>query len=474
MVESISNVKPFLAFHLRLRLSLMMFMQFAVWGAWFVVLGNYLSSPAMGFTGTQIGAVYGTLALGAILSPMLIGQIADRYLPSQLLMGVLHLLGAGLLYVMAQIPGAVGEPFLGVLKGPDHFYWVALAYALIYTPTLALANSISFTHIPDATRDFPMIRVLGTIGWIAANLFVGQVLAADSGPMRDFTERIMGQALGAGAISSNQPLLLAAGLSAILGLISFAQPHTPPTGKPGDPVPFLRAIGLLANPSFAVFFGVSFIITIALAFYYGFTGIFIAERTLWEMPSAYTLHLGFKDIDINVDVASLMTIGQLAEMLLLPILPWFLKHWGMKWVLMLGMASWGIRYVLFSIGTPYPLVLIGIALHGICFDFFLAAGFIHTDNKAPPEIRGSAQALFGFLTYGLGMWIGNLASGYLKDHYTQGATPLPEVLGKLLPAPDYSSGPTDWAHFWIVPAIGVAFCLVIFIAFFRDSEEKIK
>jgi len=221
-----------------------------------------------------------------------------------------------------------------------------------------------------------------------------------------------------------------------------------------------------------VFFGVSFIITIALAFYYGFTGIFVADRTLPEMPSAYVLNLGFREIDINVDVASLMTIGQIAEMLLLPILPLFLRSWGMKWVLVLGMASWGIRYWLFSIGTPYPLVLIGIALHGICFDFFLAAGFIHTDNKAPPEIRGSAQALFGFLTYGVGMWIGNLASGKLVDHYTQGGTPLPAWLGQLLPIPNYSEGPRDWEHIWLIPAVGVAVCLLIFIALFRDTDEK--
>jgi nucleoside transporter len=467
-----SPVRPPLAFHLRLRLSVMMFLQFAVWGAWFVVLGNYLNSPEMGFSPTQIGSVYGTMALGAILSPMLIGQIADRYWPSQLLMALLHLAGGGLLYVMSQIPGATGDPFLGVLQGPDHFYWVTLAYALIYTPTLALSNSISFTHVPDATRDFPLIRVLGTIGWIAANLFVGQVLAAESGPLRDFAGRLMGESLGAGAISSNQPLLLGAGLSVVLGVFSLVLPHTPPTGKAGDAMPFLRALGLLANPSFAVFFGVSFIITIALAFYYGFTGIFVADRTLPEMPSAYVLNLGFREIDINVDVASLMTIGQIAEMLLLPILPLFLRSWGMKWVLVLGMASWGIRYWLFSIGTPYPLVLIGIALHGICFDFFLAAGFIHTDNKAPPEIRGSAQALFGFLTYGVGMWIGNLASGKLVDHYTQNGTPLPTWLGQLLPMPDYSEGPRDWEHIWLIPAVGVAVCLVIFIALFRDTDEK--
>jgi nucleoside transporter len=386
----------------RVLLSTMMFLQFAVWGSWFVVLGPYLVK--LGFTGAQIGDIYGTMALGAILSTMLVGQLADRCFDSEKLMGVCHLVGAGLLYAMSQI------------TDPGPFYWVALAYALVYNPTLALSNSISFANIPDATRDFPSLRVLGTIGWIAANLAV------------DF-------ALPAGAAETNMPLIMAAGCSAVLGVFSFFLPHTPPTGKPGEALPFLRAFGLLGDPSFGVFFAVSFVITIALAFYYGFTGVYLGS--------------------LNVaGIATTMALGQVMEIGFMLVLPFALRGLGMKWVLVVGMAAWALRYGLFSIGDPYILVLIGIGLHGVCFDFFLAAGFIHTDNKAPAAIRGSAQALFSFLTYGVGMWIGNMVSGRVVDAYTV-------------------EGVADWSSIWMVPAIGAAVCLGLFILLFRDTPGKV-
>lgn len=386
----------------RVLLSTMMFLQFAVWGSWFVVLGPYLVK--LGFTGAQIGDIYGTMALGAILSTMLVGQLADRYFDSEKLMGVCHLVGAGLLYAMSQI------------TDPGQFYWVALAYALVYNPTLALSNSISFANIPDATRDFPSLRVLGTIGWIAANLAV------------DF-------ALPSGAAETNMPLMMAAGCSAVLGVFSFFLPHTPPTGKPGDALPFLRAFGLLTDPSFGVFFAVSFVITIALAFYYGFTGVYLGS--------------------LNVaGIATTMALGQVMEIGFMLVLPFALRGLGMKWVLVVGMAAWALRYGLFSIGDPYILVLIGIGLHGVCFDFFLAAGFIHTDNKAPAAIRGSAQALFSFLTYGVGMWIGNMVSGRVVDAYTV-------------------DGVANWSSIWMVPAIGAAVCLGLFILLFRDTPGKV-
>jgi len=380
---------------LRFNLSGMMFLEFAVWGAWFVVLGNYLS--ALNFTGSQIGSIYATMSLGAIFSPMFIGQIADRYFSSERLMGVLHLAGAGVLYCMAN------------LTDPDQFYWTALVYALVYSPTLALSNSISFSHLPDAARDFPSIRVLGTIGWIVANTIVGQWLD----------------------IKTNQPLLLAAGFSVLLGLLSFFLPHTPPKGKAGEALPFLRAVGLLREPSFAVFFGVSFVITIVLAFYYNFTGLYLEHQ------------IGVKD------VATTMTIGQYAEMLLLPALPFFLARMGMKWVLAMGMLAWGIRYAIFAVGEPYGLVISSLALHGICFDFFFAAGFIYVDNEAPPDIRASGQALFSFLTYGAGMWIGGELSGRIVDHFK------------------ISENVHNWTGIWIVPSVGVFIALAIFLAFFR-------
>lgn len=402
-----SSAAPPLDMGVRLKLSIMMFLQFAVWGAWFVVLGRYLEK-GLGFSGTQVGSVYGTMALGAIISMMVAGQLADRVLASEYLMAIFHLAGAGLLYYMAQV------------QTYEMFWAVAFVYALVYNPTLAISNSLAFANIPDATRDFPTLRVLGTIGWIAAGLSV------------DFL-------LPAGSDVTNRPLLLAAGFSAALGLFSLALPHTPPSGKAGDALPFLRAFGLLRDPSFAIFFGLSFAITIALAFYYGFAGVFLGNVGV-------------------TNVATTMSYGQMSEIGFMLVLPFALRYFGMKWVLAIGMAAWALRYFCFSYaasGEPFPLILLGVILHGVCFDFFLAAGFIHTDNKAPAAIRGSAQALFSFLTYGVGMWIGNEVSGRIVDLYTV-------------------DGVKNWAGIWMVPAVGAAVCLGLFIVLWRDKAGKLE
>ncbi|QOV92263.1 MFS transporter [Humisphaera borealis] len=402
-----SEAKPPLDMGVRLRLSVMMFLQFAVWGAWFVVLGRYLE-VGLKFSGTQIGSVYGTMALGAIFSMMIAGQLADRVMASEYLMAIFHLAGAALLYLLSQTTDYT------------MFWWVAFAYALVYNPTLAISNSLAFANIPDATRDFPSLRVLGTIGWIVGSSSVDWFM-------------------GAGADITNKPLLLAAGFSAALGLFSFLLPHTPPAGKAGSALPFLKAFGLLRNPSFAIFFGLAFAITIALAFYYTFTGNFLGD-------------IGVKNI------ASTMSIGQWSEIGFMLLLPFGLRYLGMKTVLAIGMGAWVLRYGFFNVahnGSPYFLVLVGVALHGVCFDFFLAAGFIHTDNKAPASIRGSAQALFSFLTYGVGMWLGNEISGRVVDKYTV-------------------NGVKQWDKIWLVPAIGAAVCLVLFIIFWRDTKGKLE
>jgi nucleoside transporter len=415
---------PSLGMGLRLNLSVMMFLQFAVWGAWAVVFVPYLQK--LGFEGWQAGMLIGNMALGAIISPMIVGLIADRYFASERLMALLHFAGAGLLYWMAQIQDPNQFPL---------FFVVSLAYALVYNPTLALSNSITFTHIPDATRDFPGIRVLGTIGWIAANLFVGLALSQ----------------------FSSQPLLLAAGLSAVLGVWSLLLPHTPPTGKHGDALPFAKALGLFRDFSFAVFFTVSGIITIVLAFYYAFTGEFLKQVVQPDqIPSSLSSYFLTTEEGKSVavaNVANTMLIGQVVEILFLVLLPLCLWRLGMKWVLALGMLAWGIRYALFAVGDPFAVLLLGVALHGICFDFFFAAGFIHVDNTAPKDIRGSGQALFALLTYGLGMWLGSMLSGFLKDHFTH-------------------DGVTDWRAFWIIPSAGVLISFLIFVLFFRMKKPE--
>jgi nucleoside transporter len=415
--------KPPLDMSVRVRLSIMMFLQFAVWGSWFVVFGNYCLAPVakggLGFDGTQTGSLIGTMALGAIVSMMFAGQLADRVLASEYLMAIFHILGAVLLYVMAEVHtyGAV--------------WWAAFGYALLYNPTLAIANSLAFANIPDATRDFPTLRVLGTIGWIVAGLIGVDVVLAHM--------------FGEGVINTNKPLLMAAILSVVLGLFSLALPHTPPSGKHGDALPFLRAFKLLLDPSFGIFFGISFVITIALAFYYGFAGPFLASIGVKAVPSV-------------------MTIGQGSEIFFMLMLPFALKRFGMKGVLIVGMAAWAARYGFFSLGYhfgtasfAFALVIIGVALHGVCFDFFLAAGFIHTDNKAPASIRGSAQALFSFLTYGVGMWLGNVLSGVIVDKFTDPVTHA-----------------RNWSAIWAIPAIGAAVCLVLFIVLWQDRGGKVE
>jgi len=389
----------------RLRLSVMMFLQFAVWGSFWTVWNVYLDKT-LHFNKVQIGQLYSTMALGAIISTMFAGQLADRVLSSEYLMALFHLGGAVLLFVMARV------------HSYEAAYWAALGFALLYNPTLAISNSLAFHNIPDATRDFPTLRVLGTIGWIAAGLAV------------DFL-------LGSNAEVTNKPLLMGAVLSLGLGVFSLALPHTPPTGQKGDAIPFLRAFGLLKDFNFGVFFIVSFAITIALAFYYTFTANFLTD-----------LHIPKQ--------ATVQTFGQMSEIIFMLLLPFALRRFGMKGVLVVGMSAWAVRYGCFSAGHLWiGLVIIGVVLHGVCFDFFLAAGFIHTDNKAPVEIRGSAQALFSFLTYGVGMYIGNILAGWVSQHFTTPAG-------------------TDWTKVWMVPAIGAAVCLALFLILWRDKPGRVE
>lgn len=411
LLAAAETIAPPLSLGLRIPLSVMNFLEFAIWGAWFVVLGNYLNS--LHFSRKDIGRIYATMSLGSVVSPMFIGTIADRWFASEQLMGVLHLLGAGLLFQMAQTRQA------------RKFYWIALVYALVYSPTLALVNAVVFTHIPDAARDFPLVRVLGTIGWIAAGLSLKFFLQP-------------------GKPVNNRPLLLAAGLSLILGVYSFFLPHTPPKAT-GSEIPFLKAIDLLREPSFAVFFGVSFLITIALAFYFSFTSLYL------EQDAKVRPH----------NVGPLMTIGQWTEIFFMFTLSWFLLHLGMKWVLAIGMAAWGLRYAFFAIGRPFALVVLGLALHGVCFDFFFAAGFIHVQNTAPPDIAASGQSLFAVLTYGLGMWIGTEASGWL-NHWASSEVTDPET--------GETTTVTNWRVFWLIPCAGVLLSLTLFLAFFRMNS----
>jgi nucleoside transporter len=351
---------------LRLKLSVMMFLQYAVWGAWAVSMGTYCGAT-LKFEGIQIGSIYSTTAIAAMISPLFMGIVADRLFATEKVIAVLHLVGGGLLLYAANL---TDFPTL---------YAVMVAYALCYMPTLALTNSISFANISDPEKQFPGIRVWGTWGWIVAGWIVGFVLDA----------------------KSNVPLQLAGGLSILLGLFSFALPHTPPRGhlpaaeqdtKSG------QGIGqLLGDPSFLLFVIASFLICIPLSLYYGFANVFLTEI---EAPYP----------------TALQTIGQMSEVGFMAAMPFFITRLGVKNMLAIGMLAWVARYVCF--GTlSFPLVVVGLILHGVCYDFFFVASQIYVDNRVTGSQRSAAQSFIAFVTLGLGMFVGAYVGGYIVDKY---------------------------------------------------------
>lgn len=393
----------------RVKLSVMMFLQYYVWGAWYVTMGTWLGET-LKFSGAQVGLAYGTTALAAMISPFFVGMIADRFFATERLLAVLHLVGA-----MALFLASTQTAFGGL-------YGVLLAYTLCYMPTLALTNSLSFHHMDDPGREFPGIRVLGTIGWIVAGLTIGTLgLEATATPMR-----------------------LAAVASVVLGLFSLVLPHTPPRKLGHRPtlrdVLGLDALKLLQDRSFAVFVLGSFLVCIPLQFYYAFTNPFLNEIGV-------------------ANAAGKMTFGQMSELGFMLVMPWFFRRLGVKYMLLVGMAAWTARYLFFAYGDNGALVWMlyaGIVLHGICYDFFFVTGQIYVDTKAPAELRGAAQGFIAFVTLGVGMFIGSWLSGVVVDAYS-----VPAATGVA----------HAWRSIWLVPAAGAAAVLVLFGVFFRGGAE---
>jgi nucleoside transporter len=396
----------------RLELSVMMFLEFFIWGVWYVTMGTYLDK-VLHATGVQVGAAYSAMAIATIISPFFVGMIADRFFSAQKVLGILHLIGAALLFYIV----TVGDP--------STFYWIILLYSLCFAPTLALVNSVAFRQMSDTTKQFANIRVLGTIGWIVTGWLIDKVFKLGPDQLA-FTFK------------------MAAVASVALGLLSFFLPDTPPKAK-GTKTTFAQILGsdafvLFKNRSFTVFFIASILICIPLSFYYSLTNLYLTNSGM-ENPT------------------SKMTFGQFSEAFFILLIPFFFRKLGVKWMIAVGMIAWSLRFILFGYGDAGPnlwMLFAGILLHGVCFDFFFVTGQIYTDSKAGLKIQSSAQGMITMATYGVGMWIGTLLSGIVKDYYT-------------------INNVVQWKSIWMVPAGIAAAVLIIFVLLFRDKAtvEKV-
>lgn len=413
------------------RLYIMMFLQFFVWGAFFVPMGNYLGVIFKRFEeeGTLnqiIGSTYATQTWAALFAPLVVGFVADRLLNKEIINGVLHLAGGGILWWCSTIT-----------ESPDQFFWAMLAFFLCYMPTLALVNAITFQNVDSIENDFPKIRLWGTIGWIVSGLVVSQSMFGL------FPLPVMPGVEDAG--STKIPLQISAIVSVIYGFYSFTLPKSPPQGR-DQPFSIVRMFGLdavrlMANPSYLIFAICSFLICIPLAFYYART---------YEFAS---------NMAFGANTAGVMALGQVSEIFFMAMVPFFLARLGVKKMLLVGMLAWALRYALFGLmPSVSAMLLLGIVLHGICYDFFFVTGQLYTDRVAPKEMRTSAQAMVGLLTYGAGMLVGNYVLGYWGDRI--GLDPTSKE-GWLAGA----------QQFWLMPAgLALGVSILFFVTFWDKSE----
>lgn len=395
----------------------MMFFEFFIWGAWFVTLGTFLTQNLTA-SGAETAMAYSTQSWGAIIAPFIIGLIADRFFNAEKILGVLHLLGGGLMMMMANAPTV------------EQFYPYVLGYMIVYMPTLALVNSISFNQMTDTTKEFSVIRVFGTIGWIAAGSLISYYFAWDSS-----------SSVANGMLKNT--FLMAAYASFALGLFGFFLPKTPPSKNADDKVSIREILGLDAlklfkDRNYLVFFISSILICIPLAFYYQNANPFLTEIGL-------------------SDPTGKMAWGQISEVIFMLLVPYFLLRLGLKKTLILGVLAWVLRYLLFAYGNADDrtfMLILGIVLHGICYDFFFVTGQIYTDAKAAPQVKSAAQGLITLATYGLGMLIGFWSAGKIYDMYTIG-------------------GEHHWREIWLAPSVFGLFVLVVFLLLFKNEKIEV-
>ena len=392
---------------IRVKLSTMMFLEFFIWGAWFVTMGTYLANT-LHASGVQNANAYASQAWGAILAPFIVGLIADRYFSAQKILGILHIMGAGVLY------------YASVVDNFAAFYPNILLYLIIYMPTIALANSVAFKQLTNPNKEFPFIRIFGTAGWIVGGTIIG---------ILDWEHK--------GLLALTFKMASVASLA--LGLFSFTLPDTPPA-KSGKKVTFgdiigLDAIGLLKRRSYLVFFIASVAICIPLAFYYNFTNPFLNE-------------IGMKR------AAVVQTLGQYSELFFMALMPFLFVRLGVKKMLALGMLGWALRYAFFAYGDTgnnYWMLIAGIVIHGVCYDFFFVAGQIYTENHAGERFKSSAQGFITLATYGVGMLVGYYMSGPIVDHWVT------------------SPKSHNWQSIWLIPGAIAVVVLILFLLFFQDK-----
>ena len=400
------------------RLSVMMFLQFFVWGAWYVTIGNFMTAEGMA---DLTHWPYTVNPIAAIVAPFFLGLVADRYFATEKVLGVLHILGG---IVMFLTPSMTGNPTV--------FIVMLLLYNLCYMPTLGLSNTLAFANIEDQEKQFPLIRVFGTIGWIVAGLFISFVLGSF----------VSGDRL---PDETAYPLYTTAIASILLGLYSFSLPHTPPAaaGKPFSARDILGidAFKQLQSRPFFIFLISSFLICIPLAAYYNFAPIFVNASEI-------------------SNPAATLSLGQVSEVLFMLLMPFFFRRLGVKWMLVVGMGAWVLRYAFFALAAPmgiFWMILMGILMHGICYDFFFVTGQIYVDKKASADIRGQAQGMLVLVTYGLGMFIGAQIAGNVFNSFLAGADAL---------------SPEQWQSFWWIPAVFAGAILLFFTFTFKDEVDR--
>lgn len=399
-----------MSFTLFSRLWLMVFLHYFVWGTWYVTMGTYLNAT-LKFEGSQIGLAYGSTAIGAMVSPFFAGIVADRFFATQRLLGALHLIGAALLW------------YVSTLKSFGQFYPVLIAYTISYMAGHGLTNALTLAHSKNPAKEFPLVMLMGSVGWICAGLAVSALKFEDNAGM----------------------FRLAAGAALVMGLYSFTLPHTPPKGA-GAPVNArtmlgLDALKLMRDRSFATFIICSFLICVPLSFYFSWMNAFMNEL---KIPNA----------------AAKMTIGQVSDVVFLLLLPLLLKRLGVKGILILGMVAWTVR---FGLLTQFPkatdaawMLFVAIAVHGMCYDYIFVMGRMYVDNRASEDIRAATQGFHAFVTLGAGMFVGSWLSGVVGQHYTT------------------NGGATHaWSEIWLVPAVMSAALIVVFAILFRETPATL-